>query len=59
MAFFQENPESQHYKNKPFWILMKQKMMEWQWHQLDEWMICKLFAPRSRQITMPVPHHND
>jgi len=25
---------SRHQK-KPFWILMKQEMMEWQWHQLD------------------------
>jgi len=22
------------------------------------WTICKSFAPRSRQITMPVPHHS-
>jgi len=22
-------------KVKPFWILMKQEMMEWQWHHLD------------------------
>ena len=22
------------------------------------WTICKLFAPRSRQITMPAPHHS-
>ena len=27
---------------------------EWQWHQLG---ICKS-APRSRQITMPAPHHS-
>jgi len=27
---------------------------EWQWHQLG---ICKS-APRSRQITTPVPHHS-
>jgi len=26
---------SQHQKGKPFWILMKQEMMEWQWYQLD------------------------
>ena len=24
---------------KPFWILMKQKMMGWQWHQLDHMQI--------------------
>ena len=28
---------------------------EWQWHQLGH--ICKS-APRSRQITMPEPHHS-
>ena len=22
-------------KDKPFWILLKQEMMEWQWHQLN------------------------
>jgi len=26
---------SQHQKDKPFWILMKQEMMGWHWHQLD------------------------
>jgi len=26
---------SQHQKGKPFWILLEQEMMEWQWHQLD------------------------
>ena len=26
---------SQHQKGKPFWILVKQDMMGWQWHQLD------------------------
>ena len=29
---------------------------EWQWHQLG-WAIYKS-APRSRQITMPAPHHS-
>jgi len=24
-----------HQKDKPFWILMKQETMEWQWNQLD------------------------
>ena len=24
-----------HQKGKPFWILLKEKMMGWQWHQLD------------------------
>jgi len=51
-SFFQDNlgkpvPEMQ----KPFWIVTKQEVMGWQWHH---WTIRKLFAPRSRQITMPV-----
>jgi len=33
---------------------MKQEMSVWQWHQLDH----KSFAPRSRQITTPVPHNS-
>jgi len=24
-----------HQQGKPFWILLKQEMMGWQWHQLD------------------------
>jgi len=23
-------------KDKPFWLLMKQEMIDWQWHQLDQ-----------------------
>jgi len=26
---------NRHQKGKPFWILLKQEMMGWQWHQLD------------------------
>jgi len=26
-------------KDKPMWILMKQEMMGWQWHQLDNMQI--------------------
>jgi len=26
---------SWHQKGKPFWILLEQEMMGWQWHQLD------------------------
>jgi len=40
---------------KPFWILTKQEMMERQWHQLDH---MQMIAPRSREITMPAPHHS-
>jgi len=30
---------SQHQKGKPFWILLEQEMMGWQWHQLDHMQI--------------------
>jgi len=34
---------SQHQKGKSFWTLMKQEMMGWQWHQLDNMqIICAL-----------------
>ena len=34
---------------------MKQKIIEWQWHQQT---ICKPFALCSRETTMPAPHHS-
>jgi len=44
-----------HQKDKPFWILMVQEMIGWQWHQLDHMqIICTLLE---REITMPVSHH--
>jgi len=33
--FFRTIWVSRHQKGKPFWILLKQEMMGWQWHQLD------------------------
>jgi len=30
---------SRHQKGKPFWILMKQEIMGWHWHQLDHMQI--------------------
>jgi len=35
---------SQHYEGKkPFWTLLEQEMMGWQWHQLDQMqIICTL-----------------
>jgi len=30
---------SLHQKGKPFWILLKQEMMGWQWHQLNHMQI--------------------
>jgi len=39
-AFFSRTTwVSWHQKGKPFWILLKQEMMGWQWHQLDHMQI--------------------
>jgi len=46
---------SRHQKDKPFWILMKQEMMA---GSSISWTICKSFAPHSRQMTVPLPHHS-
>jgi len=53
--FFQHNLGKPAPESKPFWILMKQEMMG---GSGISWTICKSFAPGSRQITMPVPHHS-
>jgi len=42
-------------KAKPIWILLKQETVS---GSGIRWNICKS-APRSRQITMPAPHHSD
>ena len=41
-------------KVKPIWILLKQETVS---SSGISWAICKS-APRSRQITMPTPHHS-
>ena len=41
-------------KEKPIWILLKQETLS---GSGISWAICKS-APRSRQITMPAPHHS-
>jgi len=44
-------------KIKPIWTNLdftEARDSEWQWHQLGHMQD----APRSRQITMPVPHHS-
>jgi len=46
---------SRHQKGKPFWILVEQEMMGWQWHQLDRLQIIRTSL---QQITTPVPHHS-
>ena len=45
---------SQYQKGKTNLDFTEARDSEWQWHQLA---ICKS-ASRSRQITMPVPHHS-
>ena len=43
-------------KVKSIWVLLKQET-EWHCGSGFSWAICKS-APRSRQITMPAPHHS-
>ena len=45
---------SRYQKGKPIWILLKQETVS---SSGISWAICKS-APRSRQITMPAPHHS-
>jgi len=45
---------SRYQKGKPVWILLKQEMVS---GSGISWATCKS-APRSRQITMPAPHHS-
>jgi len=44
---------SQYQNGKPIWILMKQEAVS---GSGISWAICKS-APRSKEITMPAPHH--
>jgi len=56
MAFFPRTTwVSRHQKGTPLWISLQQR---WWGGSGISWTICKSFAPRSRQITMPVPHHS-
>jgi len=46
---------SQHQKGKPFWILLEQEMMEWQWHQLNHMqIICTLLQTDNHASTSPL-----
>ena len=45
---------SRYQKGKPIWILLKQETVS---GSGISWAMCKS-APRSRQITMPAPHHS-
>jgi len=45
---------SQHQKDKQFGILMKQEMMGWQWHQLDNMqIICTSLWTDNHDTTSP------
>jgi len=44
-----------HQKGKPFWILLEQEMMGWQWHQLDHMqIICTLLQTDSHATVSPL-----
>jgi len=46
---------SWHQKGKPFWILLEQETMGWQWHQLDHMqIICTLLHTDNHASTSPV-----
>jgi len=46
---------SWHQKGKPFWILLEQEMMAWQWHQLDHMhIICTSLWTDNHASTSPI-----
>jgi len=46
---------SQLQKGKPFWILLEQEMMGWQWHHLDHMqMICTSLQADNNVSTSPL-----
>jgi len=46
---------SQHQKGKPFWILLEQEMMGWQWHLLDHMqIICTSLQTDNRTSISPL-----
>jgi len=42
---------SQHQKGKTMWILMKQEMMGWRWHQLDHMQVICTSLQTDKLIT--------
>ena len=55
-AFFHTTWASRHQqKGKPFWILLEQEMMGWQWHQLDHMqIICTSLQTDNHDSTSPL-----
>jgi len=46
---------SRHQKGKPFWILLEQETMGWQWHQLDHMqIICTSLQTDNHASTSPL-----
>jgi len=46
---------SQHQKGKPFWILLEQETMGWQWHELDHMqIICTSLQTDNHVSTSPL-----
>jgi len=55
-GFFSSTTWVSWHKGKPFWILLQQQMMGWQWHQLDHMqIICT--SLQTDHHAMPVSHH--
>jgi len=53
--FFRTTWVSRRQKGKPFWILLEQEMMGWQWHQLDHMQItCTLLQTDNHASTSPL-----
>jgi len=55
-AFFSRTTwVSRHQKGKPFWILLEQEILGWQWHQLDHMQItCILLQTNNHGSTSPI-----
>jgi len=52
--FFTTTWVSRQQKGKPFWILLEQEMMGWQWHQLDHMqIICTSLQTGNHANTSP------
>jgi len=46
---------SRHQKGKPFWILLEQEMIGWQWHQLDHMQfVCTSLQTDNHASTSPL-----
>jgi len=51
---------SRHQKGKPFWILLEQEMIGWQWHQLDHMqIICSSAQTDKHASTSPLFYRPD